>query len=118
MWMRASEVMYDGSLPLEEWLALRKLAVLAINPETAEVAWVYGITLDVYGVHPDLPEELQQVGREYFARSPGSEIWASFRNLPEATREMLWQKHHRQLVFSAGLAAARAAILGDGAEDL
>jgi hypothetical protein len=74
MWMRASEVIYDGSLPVEEWLALRQQAALAINPETAEVAWVYGLTLDCYGVHPDLPEELQQVGREYFARLPGSDM--------------------------------------------
>jgi hypothetical protein len=90
--MRASKVTYDGSLPKKEWLALRKQTAPTINPETAEVAWVYGLTLDCYGVHPDLPEDLQQVGREYFARSPGSEIWVSFGDLPEATRESLWQK--------------------------
>jgi hypothetical protein len=118
MWMRASEVTYDGSLPVEEWLALRQQAALAINPDTAEVAWVYGLTLDCYGVHPDLPEELQQVGREYFARSAGSETWVSFGDLPEATREALWQKHHRRLVFPAGFAEARAALLADGSEDL
>lgn len=116
--MRASKVTYDGSLPKKEWLALRKQTAPTINPETAEVAWVYGLTLDCYGVHPDLPEDLQQVGREYFARSPGSEIWVSFGDLPEATRKSLWQKHHRRLIFLAGFAAARAAILADGAEDL
>jgi hypothetical protein len=56
----------------EQWLRVRKEAGLKINPETAEVDWIYAHTLDPYGVHPDLPEEYQQVGREYFARSPGS----------------------------------------------
>jgi hypothetical protein len=60
---------------LKEWLAIRKKAGLKINPETAEVDWCYAQTLDPYGVYPELPEECQQVGREYFARSPGSDIW-------------------------------------------
>jgi hypothetical protein len=60
---------------IEDWLAIRKEAGLKIDPNTAEVHWEYGYTLDRYGVHPGLPEELRQVGREYFARSPGSDIW-------------------------------------------
>ena len=58
--------------------ALRKAVGLEIDPETAEVDWIYGLTLDRYGDHPDLPEEHQQVGQEYFARSPGSgmdQLW-------------------------------------------
>ena len=58
----------------EIWLAIRKEAGLKIDPETAEVTWRYAHTCDPYGVYPDLPEEYQQVGREYFARSPGSEV--------------------------------------------
>ena len=45
-------------------------------------------TLDPYGVYPDLPEECQQVGREYFARSTGSDIWVHFHDLPEETRDV------------------------------
>ena len=61
------------------------------------------LTLDPYGVYPELPEELQQVGREYFARSPGSDIWVWFGDLPEATETVLWEKHKRTLAFPAGL---------------
>ena len=118
MWISASSVTYDGSLPKREWLAIRKQAALAIDPKSAEVAWIYGLSFDCYGVNPDLPEELEVVGREYFARSLGSEIWVSFNDLPEATSEMLWQMHSRRLAFPAGFAAARAALLGDDAEDL
>jgi hypothetical protein len=63
---------------VERWLAVRKEAALQINSETAEVCWVYAQTSDPYGVEPDLPEEYQQVGREYFARSPGSDIGVWF----------------------------------------
>ena len=45
------------------WLAIRKEAGLKIDPETAEVEWIYALTLDPYGVYPEMPEELQQVGR-------------------------------------------------------
>jgi hypothetical protein len=88
---------------LEKWLAIRKEAGLKIDPETAEVNWTYGLTLDPYGLYPELSEELQQVGREYFARSPGSDIWVNFSDLPEATRETLWKKHSSKLRFRQDL---------------
>jgi hypothetical protein len=87
----------------EIWLALRKEAGLKIDPETAEVMWQYALTLDSYGVYRDLPEEYQQVGREYFARSPGSDVWVEFGDLPDATRDALWRKHRSSLGFPAGL---------------
>ena len=76
-----------------------------MDPETAEVYWEYGYTFDPYGVYPDLPEECQQVGREYFARSPGSDIWVHFGDLPNTTREALWEKHKGTLAFPAGLSS-------------
>jgi hypothetical protein len=85
------------------WHAIRKEAGLKIDPETAEVLWTYAQTLDPYGVDPELPEELQQFGREYFARSPGSDVWVWFGDLPEATRDALWKKHSSKLAFPAGL---------------
>jgi hypothetical protein len=88
---------------VEKWLAVRKEAGLKINSETAELTWVYALTLDPYGVYSDLPEECQQVGREYFARSPQSDIWVSFKDLPEQTHNALWHKHKSQLAFPAGL---------------
>jgi hypothetical protein len=86
------------------WLALLKIAGQQIDPNnTAEVDWIYGLTLDPYGVYPDLPEEYQQVGREYFARAPGTKVWVSFHDLPQGTRDRLWARHSRKLAFPAGL---------------
>jgi hypothetical protein len=87
----------------QQWLATRKEAGLHIDPETAEVEWTYALTLDPYGIYPDLPEECRQVGREYFARSPGSDIWVAFHDLPEATQDALWKRHRKKLAFPAGL---------------
>src|SRR5262249_14735005 len=83
--------------------ALRKAVGLHIDPETAEVEWTYAQTLDPYGDDPDLPEEYWQVGREYFARSPGSDVWILFYDLPKEVREALWEKHKSKLAFPAGL---------------
>lgn len=93
-------------MSVEEWLAVRKEAGLKIDPETAEVEWWYAQTLDPYGVYPDLPEECHQVERAYFACSPESDIWVEFGDLPEATRNALWQKHKSKLAFPAGLPLA------------
>jgi hypothetical protein len=90
-------------LTVEQWLQIRKEEALRIDADTAEVMWSYEQTLDPYGVEPDMPEECWQVGREYFARSPGSEIWVWFGDLPDKTREKLWSKHKSKLAFPAGL---------------
>src|SRR5262245_18632929 len=87
----------------EEWLRIRKEAGRKIDPETAEVMWVYGQTLDPYGIDPELLEKYYCVGREYFARSPGSDIWVWFGDLPTATGDALWEKHKAKLAFPAGL---------------
>ena len=75
----------EDELPLQEWLAIRKAAALKIDPHTATVRWQYARTMDPYGLDPGLPEELQQIGREYFARSPPDDIWVSFRDIPAET---------------------------------
>ena len=54
--------------------------------------WTYAQTLDPYGIFTEPPDECVQVGREYFARSPGSDIWVQFGDLPEATRDLLWER--------------------------
>jgi hypothetical protein len=84
------------------WLEVRKRAGLEIDPATAEVTWTYGQTLNPYGIIVDLPDEYSQVGREYFARSPGSDIWVNFHDLPNATVEALRGKHMSKLAFPAG----------------
>ena len=90
-------------LTLEQWLQMRKEEGRKIDPETAEVWFTWAQTLDPYGVYPDLPEECQQVGRAYFARSPGSDIPVSFYDLPDETRRRLWEQHESILAFPAGL---------------
>jgi hypothetical protein len=92
------------------WLAIRKKAGLKIDPETAEVAWEWAQTLDPYGIHDELLESDDQIGREYFARSPGSDIWVWFGDLPAATADALWKKHKEGSVYPAGVGE----ILGDG----
>jgi hypothetical protein len=90
---------------LEHWLAIRKKEALRIDPETAEVTWWYAQTLDPYGVLDEweLPQEFHQVGREYFARAPGSKTWVEFGDLPAETRKHLWNRDSRKLAFPAGL---------------
>jgi hypothetical protein len=68
----------------------RRAAGLSIDPSTAEIDWNYAQTLDPYcdGL-PLLPQE-EQVGREYFARAPGSDIWVCLGDLPDATRDAIW----------------------------
>src|ERR1700730_7694778 len=98
------------AMDMKAWRKTRKEAGLLIDPESAEVDWVYAQTLDPYGVYPDLPEELQQIGREYFARSPGSDLWVCFGDLPDSTRNALWEKHRKKLKFPAGLEDALGAL--------
>ena len=86
----------------EEFLAIRKAAGLKIDARIAEVTWCYAQTLDPYGIC-ELPEECRQVGREYFARAPGSDIWVWLGDLPQETSEALWEAHKRELAFPAGL---------------
>ena len=104
-WPTSVADMEADQMSVEQWLAIRKEAGLKIDPETAEVMWTYALTLDPYGVYPDLPEECQQVGREYFARSPGRDIWVCFHDLPKTVRGDLWKRHSSKLAFPAGLEA-------------
>jgi len=87
---------------VEQWLAIRKEAALHIHPETAEVEWIYVDIADPYGV---LAEGCGCFGREYFARSPESDIWVCFDDLPTIVSDALWEKHGSKLAFPAGLPA-------------
>jgi hypothetical protein len=80
----------DLSEDVQQYLAIRQEAALKIDPATAEVNWWYAQVMDPYGIDPDWVrehEECQQVGREYFACAPGSDIWVWFGDLPEATQK-------------------------------
>ena len=52
-----------------------------------------GNRFDPYGVHQNLLPELQDdCGKMHFARSPGSDVWVYFEDLPKATYDALWMK--------------------------
>jgi hypothetical protein len=70
---------------VKAWLEIRKEAGQKLDPKTADVMYVHAQVLDPYGVCPDFPDELYCLGRAYFARSAGSDIWVSFDDLPGAT---------------------------------
>jgi hypothetical protein len=104
---------------IEDWLAIRREEGIKIDPETAEVEWWYAQTLDRYGVEDEweLPEEFHQVGREYFACAPGSKIWVWFGDLPDETRDKLWNRHSHKLAFPAGLEGLRDANYEEDRDD-
>ena len=88
---------------LEEWLAIRKKEGLKIDPSTAEVDWHYAQIFDPYGVNPDLPKEYDYIGRAYFARRPGSEVWVCFDDIPEEIRNALWERYEAGLAIPEDL---------------
>lgn len=82
----------ERGMGVHQWLGLRKDAALKIDPATAELTWRHGQVLDPYGVIRDLPDECYQIGRNYFARSPGSDVWVSFDDLSHEVVSELWRK--------------------------
>ena len=98
---------------IEQWLAIRKEAALKIDPETAEVEWCRGVDGDPYGVYDEweLPMEFRQMGRQCWVRSPGSDIWVDFSDLPDTVRERIWAKRGSRI---SPLAVPDAAIEDDG----
>jgi hypothetical protein len=80
------------TITVKQWRALLQIAGRQIDPETAEVVSTYGQVGDPYGVLRDIPDEFQCIGRQNFARNPGSDLWIEFGDLPEATRNALWNK--------------------------
>jgi hypothetical protein len=78
----------------EEFLADRKAAGLRIDPNNTDLEFTFcwAQLVDPYGVFEDVPPECDCVGRSYFARSPDSGGWVSFRDLPDETRDELWRR--------------------------
>jgi hypothetical protein len=71
-------------------LSLRKEAGLMIDPATAEVGWSYGHWFDPYHIDGDLYPETPGYGKLHWARSPGSDNWVWFGDLPKDTAMALW----------------------------
>ena len=96
------QAMQTESDEIRKYLDDRKRESVKIDPQTAEVTWQYAEAFDPYGVHV-LPPEYRQVGREYFARRPDSEIWAWFGDLPYVVSRRLLELYEHELAFPAGL---------------
>ena len=69
-------------------------AALHIDPKTAEVKFEYVPFLDPYRLFQDVPND-QYVMRRYFARSPGSNVWVDWDDLPEEVEDHLLMKHKK-----------------------
>jgi hypothetical protein len=78
---------------IDLWLEERKEAGRRIDPKSAdvEITFWWAQVLDPYGVLDITPEETC-IGRSYFARSPDSDGWVSFYDLPRETCKELWRR--------------------------
>jgi hypothetical protein len=74
------------------WLATRREIGRQIDPEAVDVTWCFAPVLDPYGLCEPVPDKLDLIGREYFARSWDKEDWVSFDDLPKRTRDRLWPR--------------------------
>jgi hypothetical protein len=77
------EVLAETWITPEQWDAIRTAVGLQLDPQTAEAMWVYS----------DVPDG-DKVAKEYFFRSPGSDEWMRFEDLPYETRATLAEIHH------------------------
>jgi hypothetical protein len=75
----------------EQWLAVRKEEGLRIDPEHAQISLEHGQVGNPYGLY-DLTDEGSCIGRNYFPRSLGSNVWVSFDDLPAAVCDRLWTR--------------------------
>jgi hypothetical protein len=84
-----------------------------IDPATAEIGWAYSEARDPYG---GLDQHLRGrvTKREYFARTPDSDIWVWFGDLPGETAHALRERHARKIA-ERNIARKEAGILIDPA---
>ena len=82
----------EDGMDLEAWLAIRKLEGQRIDPANVEVFWYWTQVDDPYGVYGETPEEESCVGRTYFFRNIGSEIWVASTDIPKEKMEILWAR--------------------------
>jgi hypothetical protein len=66
--------------------------LIALHPYAAEVWWKYARTVDPYNLHGEPPEDLNQIGREYFAALPQVTRAVSFHDIPAETRKILRER--------------------------
>lgn len=86
---------------VKAWLNARKEEGKLLDPETCELHWDYGYDCDPYGTgyvdgDPDHPiadwPEMQQIGRQYWARRPNSGVWVNDQDWPAAISKVIWNR--------------------------
>lgn len=89
----------DG-IPVKEWLEIRTEAALKIDPETALILRSHICPSNPYGTYSKIPEHCEEIGADYYARSPGSDVWVYSGDLPKEVARALEKKHkiNRRLV--------------------
>jgi hypothetical protein len=83
----------------------RRQIGLTIDPATAETTFWWADIHDPYCILDRETFHVGSVGREQFARHPGASKndWIDFNDLPEATRNALWERDEHKLLFPYGL---------------
>ena len=59
--------------------------------------------MDPYSIYPDLPDEMRCVGRVNWHEILEAIFGSGLGDLPEDTRDKLWEGHKAKLAFPAGL---------------
>ena len=86
---------------LRQWLASREEAGRLIDIETCELGRWAALDADPYGIREtlgELPEDMDQIGTNRFARSPYSGGWVWEGDLPEAKGKAMYDRIHREAV--------------------
>src|SRR5229473_626475 len=92
----------DAAMTMDEirdWVASRKAAAATIDIDTCELGCWYGFGIDPYGLlmaQGELPEEMRQLGKNHFVRSPGSNGWVSDKDLSPAQVKAMYARIERE----------------------
>jgi hypothetical protein len=84
------EALGAGTVTQAEFRKLMKMEGRKIDARSADFYWEHGQVLDPYGF--GIPKEHECIGRIYFARALGSDIWVEFGDLPDETSNALWER--------------------------
>ena len=87
--------MNEDRMTKEEFLANRKAAGRVIDVETCDIVEWWVPTMDPYGIKPDLPDEMHQIGRLTFVQSAESDGPVCQYDLPEDKRRALCARIER-----------------------
>jgi len=82
----------DG-IPVKEWLEMRTEAALKIDPETALILRSHVCPSSPYGTYSKIPEHCEEIFDDYYARSPGSDVWVYAGDLPKEVARALEKRH-------------------------